>query len=104
MLCGFLTSLGGMYLSMGYLDMFVKDMVAGRGFIALAANAMGRCTPFGTLLSALVFAFFDAMSNVMQVFHVPSEFVQMLPYVATIAGLVVYAIMLRNIRKKEHDT
>jgi len=96
LICGVLASFGGMYLSMGYLDMFVKDMVAGRGFIALAANAMGRCTPFGTLVSALVFAFFDAMSNVMQVFRVPSEFVQMMPYAATIIGLVAYAVASRN--------
>ena len=48
-LCGILTSLGGMYLSMGYLDMFVRDMTAGRGFIALAACSMGRATPIGAL-------------------------------------------------------
>lgn len=105
LICGFLASIGGMYLSMGYLDMFVKNMVAGRGFIALAANAMGRCTPLGTTLSALLFALFDGMSNIMQVLKIPSEFVQMLPYVATIVGLVVYAIIRkRNEEKKERGS
>ncbi|MGD1816450.1 MAG: ABC transporter permease [Pleomorphochaeta sp.] len=101
MLCGVLASFGGMYLSMGYLDMFVKNMVAGRGFIALAANAMGRCTPLGALLSSLLFAFFDGLSNIMQILRIPSEFVQMLPYLATILGLVIYAINLNHIKTKK---
>lgn len=100
MLCGVTTSFGGMYLSMGYLHMFVRDMVAGRGFISLAANAMGQATPFGTLLSALIFAFFDGLSNILQLLKIPSEFVQMLPYVATIVGLSAYSVQKsRKIQK-----
>ena len=92
LICGVLTGLGGMYLSMGYMDMFVRNMVAGRGFIALAACSMGQATPVGALVSSLVFAFFDALSNVLQVLQLPSQFVQMLPYVATIAGLTIFSI------------
>jgi simple sugar transport system permease protein len=92
LICGVLTGLGGMYLSMGYMDMFVRDMVAGRGFIALAACSMGQATPVGALLSSLVFAFFDGLSNVLQVLQLPSQFVQMLPYIATIVGLTVFSI------------
>lgn len=92
LLCGVLTGLGGMYLSMGYLTMFVRDMVAGRGFIALAACSMGKATPVGALISSMVFAFFDGLSNTLQILKIPSEFVQMLPYLATIAGLTVYSI------------
>ncbi|WP_300413545.1 ABC transporter permease [uncultured Oscillibacter sp.] len=91
-ICGVLTGLGGMYLSMGYLDMFVRDMVAGRGFIALAACSMGQSTPVGALISSLVFAFFDGLSNILQVLQIPSQFVQMLPYLATIAGLTIFSI------------
>lgn len=92
LLCGLLTGLGGMYLSMGYMDMFVRDMVAGRGFIALAACSMGQATPVGALVSSLVFAFFDGLSNTLQVLQLPSQFVQMLPYIATILGLTVFSI------------
>ncbi|MFR5730904.1 MAG: ABC transporter permease [Clostridium sp.] len=87
-----MTGLGGMYLSMGYLTMFVRDMTAGRGFIALAACSMGQATPVGALLSSMIFAFFDGLSNILQVLKIPSEFIQMLPYLATIAGLTVYSI------------
>lgn len=105
-LCGLMTGLGGMYLSMGYLTMFVRDMTAGRGFIALAACSMGQATPVGALISSMIFAFFDGLSNILQVLKIPSEFIQMLPYMATIAGLTVYSIQKsaaasRKIKKLE---
>ena len=46
----------------------------------------------GALLSSLVFAFFDGLSNILQVLQLPSQFVQMLPYIATIVGLTVFSI------------
>lgn len=92
LICGFLASFGGMYLSMGYLPLFTRDMTAGRGFISLASCAMGHQTPFGTLFGALVFAFFDGLSNILQLLRIPAEFVQMLPYLATILGLTIYSI------------
>lgn len=101
MLCGVLTGLGGMYLSMGYLTMFTRGMVAGRGFIALAACAMGQATPIGVLISSGVFSFFDGLSNVLQMLRIPSEFIQMLPYVATIVGITLYSIQKQSRHKKK---
>ncbi|MFJ5717858.1 ABC transporter permease [Neobacillus sp. NPDC093127] len=86
-LCGF----GGAYMSMGYVSWFSRDMIAGRGYIALAAEAMGGSTPVGTFLTSLFFGFADALSNNLQSLRVPSEFIQMLPYFATIVGLVIYS-------------
>lgn len=100
-LCGVLTGFGGMDLSMGYLNMFTKDMTAGRGFIALAASSMGHDTPFGAFFSAILFSFFDALSNVLQTLRVPTQFVQMLPYLATILGLVFYSMTLIKRNKKQ---
>ncbi|MEG0371416.1 MAG: ABC transporter permease, partial [Clostridium sp.] len=57
----------------------------------LAAEAMGRGTPLGTFLAALVFGFADALSNSLQSLRIPAEFVQMIPYLTTIIGLVVYS-------------
>ena len=48
----------------------------------------------------MIFAFFDGLSNILQVLKIPSEFVQMLPYLATIAGLTVYSIM-QAVRMKQ---
>src|SRR3712207_1812814 len=87
MLAGF----GGAYMSMGYVSWFSKNMTAGRGFIALAAEAMGGATPIGTFLTSLLFGCADALSNSLQSMKIPTELVQMIPYIATIIGLVVYA-------------
>ncbi|MEW9094512.1 MAG: ABC transporter permease [Clostridiaceae bacterium] len=100
LLSGVFASLGGAYMSMGYVSWFSRDMTAGRGFIALAAEAMGRGTPIGTLLASLIFGFADALSNVMQSLRVPAEFVQMVPYLTTILGLVIYSAQQSNKTKK----
>jgi len=89
---GVLAGFGGAYMSMGYVSWFSRDMVAGRGFIALAAEAMGGATPVGSMLTSLLFGFFDALSNSLQLLKIPYEFVSMLPYVATVVGLVIYTI------------
>jgi ABC-type uncharacterized transport system permease subunit len=89
---GVLAGMGGAYMSMGYVSWFSKNMTAGRGFIALAAEAMGGATPLGSLLTSLLFGFFDALSNTLQLLKVPSEFVNMIPYAATVVGLVLYTI------------
>lgn len=101
LLCGIFAGLGGMYLSMGYLTMFTRGMVAGRGFIALAACAMGQATPIGVLISAGVFSFFDGLSNILQMLSIPTEFIQMLPYAATILGITAYSIQKINRTKKK---
>lgn len=91
-LSGVFAGFGGAYMSMGYVSWFSRDMVAGRGFIALAANAMGGGTPTGGMLTSLLFGFFDALSNSLQILKIPYEFVSMLPYVAVVIGLVLYTI------------
>ena len=102
LLCGVMAGMGGMYLSMGYLSMFTRDMVAGRGFIALAACAMGQASPVGALISSMVFSFFDGLSNILQLLQIPSEFVQMLPYGATILGLTIYSIQKQRQKIKRN--
>jgi len=87
---GVMAGFGGAYMTMGYISWFSRDMTAGRGFIALAAESMGGATPLGSMLSSLLFGFFDALSNSLQLLKIPYEFVSMLPYVATVVGLVIY--------------
>ena len=92
LLSGFLAALGGLDLSMAYLSLFQRDMTAGRGFIALAAVYLGGRKPWGTLLAAIVFGFADALSNQLGSLRIPSQLVQMIPYIATIVALVAYAL------------
>ncbi|NMB01236.1 MAG: ABC transporter permease [Firmicutes bacterium] len=88
---GFLAGFGGAHLSMGYVSWFSRDMTAGRGFIGLAASALGGVHPIGTAIASLFFGFADALSNYMQSLSIPSEFVQMIPYLATVFALGVFA-------------
>ncbi len=90
-LSGVVSGLGGANLSMGYIKIFSRDMTAGRGFIALAAVFLGDRYPLGTFLASLLFGFADALSNQLQTLKVPSQLVLMIPYLATVLALVVYA-------------
>lgn len=85
----FLAGLGGGFLSTGILSFFSEDMVAGRGFIALAAVIFGKYSPWGVLGAALLFGFGDALQIRIQAAgsNIPYQFLMMLPYVLTIAAL-----------------
>ena len=99
-LSGVFAGLGGAFMSMGYLSFFSRDMVAGRGFIALAAQNMGGAAPLGTLLASLIFGLADALSNMLQTLNVPAEVVQMQPYLITIIGLVIYSVTTKRKKNK----
>ena len=99
---GFIGALGGIYMSMGYVSWFARDMVAGRGFIGLSAMNLGNGSPVGSLLAALVFGSADVASNSLQALKIPAEFVQMIPYLSTIVGLVIFSILReRKVNKKK---
>ena len=76
---GVLGGMAGAFMSMGYVTWFSKNMTAGRGFIALAADAMGNSTPIGAALSSLLFAVAEALSYSPQATAIRPESVQMLP-------------------------
>jgi simple sugar transport system permease protein len=90
---GVLAGLGGVYMSMGYVSWFSRDMIAGRGFIALAAQQLGQGTTMGTFASALIFGTADSLANNLQALQLPPEFVQSIPYAITILGLVIFSVM-----------
>ncbi len=100
MICGVLCGLAGAYLATGLSAGFVKDMSAGRGFIALAALIFAKWRPWYALSACLLFGLFDAVGNRFQniqlgEFVVPVQFMQALPYilvVVVLAGLVGKAI------------
>jgi len=87
MIGGALAGLGGVYLSLGELDLYSDNMTSGRGFIALAAVIFGRWTPLGATGAAVGFGALSALQFVLQRTGVPSEFMQALPYLAALAAL-----------------
>ncbi len=96
--CGILCGLAGAHLSLGYLTLFTENMSANRGFIALAAIIFSKANPVGTFFAALLFGFFDALGIRLQVVGIPSQFTQMIPYIATIFALII--VTKRQMAKK----
>lgn len=87
-LSGALAALGGTYLSLDQ-HQFTDGMSAGRGFIALAAIIFGRWDPMRAALACLFFAAAETLQIQLQAMQaIPSQFVQMIPYVLTIVALV----------------
>ncbi len=101
-LSGVLSGLGGAFLSMYYAQSWNAGMVAGRGFIALAAEAMGRGEPVGAMLSSLLFGLAQALrTKASGVQGVSSYLVSSIPYVVTILGLFIYAASTYRKAKKK---
>lgn len=101
-LSGIFAGLGGAYMSMAYVNYFVKDMVAGRGFIAIAAAALGKNKPVPTMFACLLFGVSYAFANnpMTQNAGVPTELVSAIPYVITIIALIIYSSRLMRKKKK----
>ncbi len=99
-ICGVLCGLAGAYLATGLSAGFVKDMTAGRGFIALAAMIFAKWRPWQALGAVLLFGLLDAIANRFQNIEIlglalPVQAMQALPYVLTVvilAGFVGKAI------------
>lgn len=100
-LAGALCGLGGAYMSMSYVSFFSKEMIAGRGFIGMAAESMGRGTPWGVALSALLFGAADSLAIRLQLLQLPPQLIQTIPYVITIAAIALYSHS-RSKQKKQN--
>jgi len=100
LIAGVLCGIAGAYLATALNAGFVKDMSAGRGFIALAALIFAKWRPWYALSACLLFGFFDAVGNRYQNIQlgeivVPVQFMQALPYILVVivlAGLVGKAV------------
>jgi ABC-type uncharacterized transport system permease subunit len=101
MVTGVLCGIAGAYLSIAQNAGFIRDMTAGKGYLALAALIFGKWRPVPALLACLLFAFTDALQARLQgvplplVGVVPVQLIQALPYLLTIfllAGFVGRAV------------
>jgi ABC-type uncharacterized transport system permease subunit len=93
LLGGLVAGIGGAWFSLGAVPGFQQNMTGGKGFIALAAVIFGRWNPLGALAAAVLFGFADALQYYLASIGspIPSQFLQMAPYLVTIvavAGLV----------------
>ncbi len=101
LLCGVLCGLAGTYLSTAHGASFIRDMTAGKGYIALAAMIFGKWRPLPAMLACLLFGFLDSVAARLQgvelpvVGQIPVQFIQALPYVVTVillAGFIGRAV------------
>jgi simple sugar transport system permease protein len=92
---GALCGLAGAYISVIYTPLWVEGMVAGKGWIALALTTFATWRPARVLLGAYLFGGVTMLQFHLQGMgvEVPSQFLTMLPYLATI---VVLALISRN--------
>ena len=87
---GLLCGIAGAYLSIAQSASFLREMTAGKGFLALAALIFGKWMPVPTLLACLLFAFADALQGRLQgvalpvIGVVPVQAIQALPYLMTV--------------------
>lgn len=96
---GGIAGLAGAYLSIGTIGPFTENMSAGKGFIALAAVIFGRWSPRGAVGASLLFGFFAALQTLVGILQgpaaVPSSFLAMLPYLATILAVAGFVGRVR---------
>jgi len=89
MLAGLVAGTGGAYFTVGAVGPFSQNMTAGAGFIALACLIFGKWTPRGAIVAALFFGFANNLQGNLSIIGVsiPSEFMLMVPYIATIIAV-----------------
>lgn len=90
---GMMAGFAGAYFTLGSVGRFDEVMTAGRGFISLAAMIFGNWTPVGSFGAGLLFGFADSLASKLPIVGVkiPSQFLLMMPYLATmivLAGIV----------------
>lgn len=89
MISGFLSALAGMWLASNQ-NSFSDGMIAGRGYIALAAMIIGKWKPANIFFACLMFSAFEALEISLQVSgtNIPAQLIQMLPYLITVLVLI----------------
>jgi simple sugar transport system permease protein len=89
LISGTIAGFGGAHMSIGQIGFFSEGMSAGKGFLGLAAMIFGNWNPAGAFLGSIIFGFFDSWQDKLAILQVgiPSEFLGMAPYIATMVVL-----------------
>lgn len=100
-LSGIMAACAGAYLSMGYLSFFSNGMTAGRGWIGIAAQAVGGANFLIVTLTTVVFSIAQGVVNQLVLTSLPAELVNTIPYICVLLGLIGLSInQYRKARKK----
>lgn len=90
MLCGLLSALAGVYLSLGYVTLFSENMSNGRGWISLAIIILVKGKPIAILGLSLIFGLSESIGLILQHYKLAPQFASMIPYLATLFVLYFY--------------
>lgn len=98
LISGTIAGFAGAHMSIGQIGFFSESMSAGKGFLGLAAMIFGNWNPGGAFLGSIIFGFFNSWQDKLSILQVgiPSEFLGMAPYIATmivLAGFIGRARM-----------
>lgn len=99
---GILASFGGAYMTMGYLSAFSRNMIAGRGWIGYAAEALAGNSFAGLSLTTGVFSIFQAIVSAFSSQEVSSELLTTVPYLAVFLIVVIFSVT-KYYKNKKHS-
>jgi len=101
LLCGLFAGLSGTFLSMSWVTFFMKNMVNGRGYIGLSAQNMANGQPVGSALVSLLFGATTSIATTLKSQSTfPTEFLEMVPYLATIIAIIFTSLYAINKKHK----
>lgn len=89
LMSGAFAAMGGAYLSMGYLSIYSNNMTASRGWIGIAAAAVGGKNLGIVFLMTGVFAIAQGIVNILLLGSLPAELINTIPYISVLVGLVI---------------
>ncbi len=94
-------ALGGAYLSMGYMSIFSNNMTASRGWTGIAAQAVGGANFLIVVLTTFIFSIAQGIVNRLAITQLPSELVNIIPYVIVLFAMVFLSI--KEMKKKKNN-
>lgn len=93
MISAVLASLCGMFMSMGYVHWFARDMIAGRGFIGMSAATIAKASPVGAPVASLAFTLAYVANNYLRLQNIDAQIVSAIPYALTVIILDLFGFI-----------
>ena len=100
-LSGLIAGMGGIFMSMGYLSWFARDMMGGRGFMSMAAMNIASGEPLGSAINALLFGVAQAFGTFIQRYNINADLILAFPYMFAVV-LISVLTFIRQSREKKH--